>query len=102
MGLFLGAAGCEEAVKAVLQRLGAEAFGHPVAGLLSSLPEKLKPGDDLIDLAKELDKAYIPTRYPNAYPEGASYELYTRAEAERLIGYVRRIIEFCEDLLSKI
>jgi len=38
-------------------------------------------------LAKELDKAYIPTRYPNVHPEGAPCELYTRAEAERLIEY---------------
>ncbi len=53
-------------------------------------------------MAKELDKAYIPTRYPNAHPEGAPCELYTRAEAERLIEYAGRIIKFCEDLLSKI
>jgi HEPN domain-containing protein len=26
----------------------------------------MKPPEDLVDAAKELDKAYIPTRYPNA------------------------------------
>ena len=70
--------------------------------LLSSLPEGFKPEKRLIDLAKELDKAYIPTRYPNAHPEGAPFELYTKAEAERLIGYAREVVKFCEDLLSKI
>ena len=55
----------------------------------------------LIDLAKELDKSLYPDRYPNAHPEGASFELYTKAEAERLIEYARRIIKFCENLLSK-
>ncbi|MEM0329714.1 MAG: HEPN domain-containing protein [Nitrososphaerota archaeon] len=99
---FLAQQAAEKAVKAVFQKLGAEAFGHSVAGLLSSLPEELRPGEDLMDLAKELDKAYIPTRYPNAHPEGAPCELYTRAEAERLIGYAGRIIELCENLLSKI
>lgn len=57
---------------------------------------------ELIRFAKELDKAYIPTRYPNAHPEGAPYELYTREEAERLVGYGRKIVGFCEVLLSKI
>ena len=99
---FLAQQAAEKAVKAVFQKLGAEAFGHSVAGLLSSLPENLKPDRVLIDLAKELDKAYIPTRYPNAHPEGAPFELYTKAEAERLIEYAGRIVKFCEDLLSKI
>ena len=99
---FLAQQAAEKAVKAVFQKLGAEAFGSSVAGLLSSLPENLKPDRMLIDLAKELDKAYIPTRYPNAHPEGAPFELYTKAEAERLIEYARRIIRLCEDLLSKI
>ena len=99
---FLAQQAAEKAVKAVFQRLGAEAFGHSVAGLLSSLPDGFKPEKRLIDLAKELDKAYIPTRYPNAHPEGAPFELYTRSEAERLMSHAREVIEFCENLLSKI
>ena len=99
---FLAQQAAEKAIKAVFQKLGAEAFGHSVAGLLSSLPEKFRPSRELIDLAKELDKAYIPTRYPNAHPEGAPYELYTRAEAERLIGYARKVIKFCENILSEV
>jgi HEPN domain-containing protein len=54
----------EKAVKAVFQKLGAEAFGFSVTGLLENLPEDMKPPEDLMDAAKELDKAYIPTRYP--------------------------------------
>ncbi len=69
---FLAQQPAEKAVKAVFQKLGAEAFGHSVAGPLSSLPEGFKPEKRLIDLAKELDKAYIPARRPNAYPEGCS------------------------------
>jgi len=61
---FLAQQASEKAVKAVFNRLGLEAFGHSVAGLLSKLPDEHRPGEDLIDIAKELDKAYIPTRYP--------------------------------------
>ena len=37
-----------------------------------------------MDAAMELDKAYIPTRYPNALPSGAPKDRYTEREAERL------------------
>ncbi|MEM3404115.1 MAG: HEPN domain-containing protein [Nitrososphaeria archaeon] len=99
---FLAQQSSEKAVKAVLQRMGAEAFGHSVAGLLKKLSERLNVEQELINYGKELDKAYIPTRYPNAHPEGAPYELYTKEEAERLVEFGRRIFRFCEGLLPKI
>jgi HEPN domain-containing protein len=49
-----------------------------VTGLLENLPGEMRPSEDLMDAAKELDKAYIPTRYPNAHPQGAPYEYYTK------------------------
>jgi len=99
---FLSQQAAEKSVKALVQKLGGEAFGHSVAGLFESLPEHLKPGEEVLDLAKELDKAYIPTRYPNVHPKGAPFEIYTRAEAERLISYAKKIVGLCESLLSKV
>jgi HEPN domain-containing protein len=32
--------------------------------------------------AKTLDKYYIPTRYPNAWSEGAPEDYYTREDGE--------------------
>jgi len=55
-----------------------------------------------MDAAYELDKAYIPTRYPNAHPTGAPRSRYTKGEARRLIEGAEDIIGFCSDLLSKI
>jgi HEPN domain-containing protein len=78
---FIAQQAAEKAVKAVFQKLGAEAFGHSVTGLLENLPGEMRPSEDLMDAAKELDKAYIPTRYPNAHPQGAPYEYYTKKEA---------------------
>lgn len=102
MACFLSQQAAEKAVKALYQELGAEAFGHSVAGLLQRLPEEHRPSRRLIDLAHQLDKAYIPTRYPNALPEGAPFEAYTEEEAMRLISYAEQIIKFCKDILSKI
>jgi len=62
----------EKAVKAVFQKLGAEAWGHSVADLLTELKGSHEVPDSLIERALELDKAYIPTRYPNAHPAGSA------------------------------
>ena len=90
----------EKAVKAVFQRLGAEAWGHSVADLLAELARHHAVSEPLRDAALELDKAYIPTRYPNAHPSGAPRGRYTRTEATRLIDHARTAIEFCSRLLS--
>ena len=92
----------EKAAKAVFQKMGAEAWGHSVADLLKELSKKHQVSEELMDAAYELDKAYIPTRYPNAHPTGAPRSRYTKGEARRLIEDAEDIIRFCSDLLSRI
>jgi HEPN domain-containing protein len=92
----------EKAVKAVFQRMGAEAWGHSVADLLKELGKKYGVSIELLNGAMELDKAYIPTRYPNAHPSGSPRSRYIKEEATRLLGYAERIVKFCSDILSKI
>jgi len=92
----------EKAVKAVFQKMGAEAWGHSVTDLLRELNAHHPVTSELIDGALELDKAYVPTRYPNAHPSGSPRQRYTKREAERLIGYAEEIVGFCARLLSQI
>ncbi|RLG00819.1 DNA-binding protein [Thermococci archaeon] len=92
----------EKAMKAVFQRMHAEAWGHSAFDLLKELSKRHKVPEDLIDKALELDKAYIPTRYPNAHPSGSPRRRYTKEEAMRLIKYAEEIFKFCSSLLSKI
>jgi HEPN domain-containing protein len=92
----------EKAIKAVFQRMGAEAWGHSVADLLKELARKQVVSEDLVDASLELDKAYIPTRYPNAHPSGSPRSRYTKEESRRLIGYAEKIVQFCSGLLSEI
>ncbi|KAF2957095.1 DNA-binding protein [Thermotoga sp. Ku-13t] len=92
----------EKAVKAVFQRMGAQAWGHSVADLLEELSNHFEIPEELLDFALELDKAYIPTRYPDALPSGSPRNKYSRTEAERLVDYAEKIVRFCEDLLSRI
>ncbi|MCS7287088.1 MAG: HEPN domain-containing protein [Anaerolineae bacterium] len=99
---FAAQQAAEKAVKAVFQKLRKEAWGHAVAALLEELSKEIFVPPDLYEKALELDKAYIPTRYPNAHPWGAPRRLYTKAEAQRLIGYAEQILSFCENILPSL
>ena len=92
----------EKAVKAIFQKIGAEAWGHSVADLLKELSKTHPVSEEFMDVALELDKAYIPTRYPNAHPSGSPRSRYTEGEARRLIEHAERIFRFCSRILSQI
>ncbi len=85
----------EKAIKAVFQRLHLEAWGHALSALLESLPPQAKPGQALMDQAKNLDLHYIPSRYPYGFERGAPTDYYTRSQADRAITDAEAIIEFC-------
>jgi HEPN domain-containing protein len=97
---FAAQQAAEKAVKAVYQRHGGEAWGHAVSVLLQGLEGFEVPGS-LLDSARELDQHYVPTRYPNAHPEGAPHAFYTQRQAERAVGYAEEIIAWCEGLLAR-
>src|ERR1041385_5604849 len=67
----------EKAIKALYQHLHMEAWGHVLMELLKALPQDVKTGDELLAHAKQLDKHYIPTRYPNGFESGAPVDFYT-------------------------
>lgn len=97
---FAAHQGAEKILKAVHQRMGFEAWGHSVKGLVRSLPESVDIESGIEQAATDLDKHYIGSRYPNSYPQGAPFEYYTSGEAERAIANAGKILEFCEALLS--
>jgi HEPN domain-containing protein len=85
----------EKAIKAVFQKLHQDAWGHVLSFLLAALPDAQRPDRALIDRAKQLDKHYIPTRYPNGFERGAPTDLYILQEADEAIANAEAIIEFC-------
>jgi len=88
----------EIATKALLYGLGVPAYGHSVSKLLSSIRFKeVSVSDKVLGCAKALDKYYIPTRYPNAWVEGAPHEYYTKEDADNAITCAKIIIEWVEE-----
>lgn len=92
---FAAQQAAEKAIKALYQVLHLDAWGHTLSMLLASLPEPARPEASLVDVAKALDKHYIPTRYPNGFERGAPTDFYTRGEAELAIRQAEAILEYC-------
>ncbi len=98
---FAAQQAAEKAVKALHLSWGTEAWGHSVLRLLEALPEDFKAPEELLEAAKILDKHYVPTRYPNSYPEGAPGDFYTVQDADSAIAAAEEVIQFCEAHLAR-
>ena len=97
---FAAQQAAEKALKAVVQALGGEAWGHSVTVLAGELGERIDVPDGLEDAARRLDKHYIPTRYPNGFDTGAPTDYYTAPEAEAAIRDGEMVLEFTRDTVG--
>ncbi len=62
-------------------------WGHSLTGMLKILGKtaSLDIPDDIIACGKELDKYYIPTRYPNGFAEGKPADYFTENYARKAL-----------------
>lgn len=98
---FVSQQAAEKAVKAVLQKLNAVAWGHSVHQLIQVVSQHKAVEPDLVKCAARLDRYYVPTRYPDSFGSGSPYEHFAEADAEDAILCGRRVLEFCEGLLAQ-
>jgi HEPN domain-containing protein len=89
----------EKAIKSLFQHLHGEAWGHGTKALLESLP--CDDSSHLMEDAKLLDKFYIPTRYPDALPEGIPHDYFTKKEAQEALNAALRIYEWCKSKIHQ-
>jgi HEPN domain-containing protein len=88
----------EFAIKGLLYGIGRPARGHSVSKLLDAARTLLSVPEALVELGKFLDKLYIPTRYVDAWSEGAPFEYFTRSDAEAALAAAEKIISFVEGI----
>ena len=97
--VFYAHQAAEKAVKALLYSVNEAPWGHSVRILLERYFEATNKGiiSNLLRYARELDRHYIPSRYPNAHPAGTPHEAYDEETslaalkaAEEIIKFVRR------------
>ena len=92
---FIAQQAAQKAVKAMARHRGGEARGHLVCRLIERVVMEEVPAE-VSSAARRLDAYYVPTRYPNGWPEGKPGDYYSRQDAEAAIDDARRIVEFCE------
>lgn len=89
---FVAQQAAEKAAKALHLFYGQEAWGHAVAKLLEKLP--METPSELIERARFLDAYYVPTRYPDAFPEGIPAEHYGPLQSKEALNHAHAILEF--------
>ena len=81
--------------------MGGEGWGHSVLRLMNDLSTEITVPAVLLDDAKQLDKLYIPTRYPNGFEQGAPGDYYSARDSHEAISSAGRVLEFCREGLSR-
>ncbi len=84
----------EFSIKALIYGIGYRRGGHSITALLKSLSDAIDIPERIFDLARSLDKLYIPTRYPDAWSEGSPKDYYSYSECEEAIKKSREFIEW--------
>ena len=80
-----------------------QAWGHTLTRLWAVLPQQdWQPGppEGIEDRLRLLDGFYIPTRYPDRYPEGTPGEHFGRLQSEQALLHARAITEWIRAALA--
>jgi HEPN domain-containing protein len=85
----------EKAAKALVQALHGEVRGQGIAEILRQLPASVKVTGAVLESARELDKVYVTSRYPNGFATGAPADYFTEKSSQELLGCAHHILEFC-------
>lgn len=96
---FYSQQAAEKILKGLLLAHHEAAWGHSVLSLLRRFAEaKDVDIQEIEECAKELDRHYIPSRYPDAYPSGRPADYYTEKIAGEAIACALKIKKFAEKM----
>jgi HEPN domain-containing protein len=92
----------EKALKALLLFHHRQVRGHSLVHLLGSVPDHVPVTDNLLQVARELDRHYIQPRYPNGFSEGYPGEYYDAKIAGAALRQARRLYSFARTYCRKL
>lgn len=91
----------EKALKGLAYAQGERAvLGHGNASLIDRLVEPFPELARHRDMAGRLDQYYVSSRYPNAVPGKAPFEVYTRDQAQEAVEGAAAIVRDVERMLN--
>lgn len=102
---FIAQQAAEKAVKALYMMRGEDVLRiHSITALIRGDKKRGLAGwaalAEYMEEAQELDRHYIPARYPNSLPFGRPHEFYNRHRAERCLSCAHAIVSACREILS--
>lgn len=98
---FYSQQAAEKILKGLLLAYNEATWGHSVLSLLQRLDEIMDVDiGEIEQCAKELDRHYIPSRYPDAYPSGKPEDYYTEKIAKEALICATKIKEFAKNLMK--
>lgn len=98
---FFSQQAAEKALKGFLYSKGFRGLiTHSVLELVDKSSEFAKGLKNCSEQARELDRHYIGSRYPNFYPEGPAYRYYTEESAKKCEGYAESILKKVKKFLK--
>jgi len=101
---FLSHQVAEKSLKALLYSIGLRPFGHSLRELLNQVIKNKKQLtlEIPMECAIELDKHYIPTRYPDAFVSGIPHDYYTEKNSKDCLKWSKKILNLTENYLKNI
>lgn len=84
----------EKALKAILEHLRTPTYGHNLLALVSEISKYIDVPKEVKDACRILNRYYIPTRYPNAFPSGAPIHMFNEEDAEEALKHLEKVIEY--------
>ena len=99
---FLCQQAAEKALKAFLYQQGERpVIGHSVYMLCKRCQEYREDFSLILDICRDLDQYYIPTRYPKGLPGGIPHEVFTEANARDALKKVGQVAKLVTELMTK-
>ena len=91
----------EFALKALVRGAGRFMAGHSTLKLYEVLRDAgFELPEQLPKWCRELDRHYIPPRYPDAYPAGSPFEYYDCDTAEQAVILAERVVRYAEEVVA--
>lgn len=98
---FLSQQAAEKALKAYLYSTGKrKIITHSTYTLARECAQENNVFNSILSMCAELDKHYIPSRYPNGLPDSIPSEVYLKEDAQTCINNSQKILDFISKLIN--
>ncbi len=86
----------EKALKAILEHLGSPTAGHNLIALAIEVSSLIQTPREIEVACRILNRYYIPTRYPNAFPSGAPIHMFDKDDAREALEHTEKVVNFAK------